>query len=48
VRYMVVERFIHGRPPALFDEWIARWKDLAAFEIVPVVGSADAGKRLTT
>lgn len=29
---------------ALLDEWIARWDDLAAFEIVPVRTSADAAR----
>ena len=28
--------------PSLFEEWIARWADLAEFEVVPVVGSAEA------
>jgi len=28
--------------PALFDVWTAAWADLADFEIVPVVASADA------
>ena len=28
--------------PALFDVWTAAWADLAGFEIVPVVASADA------
>jgi hypothetical protein len=28
--------------PALFDEWIARWSDLGEFEVVPVIGSAEA------
>jgi len=27
---------------ALFDKWIANWRDLADFEIVPVLTSADA------
>ena len=84
MRYMVVERFLHGpRPvyeraagqgrmlpsgleyvdswvderldrcfqlmetddPSLFDRWIASWRDLAEFEIVPVVSSAEASAR---
>jgi hypothetical protein len=28
--------------PALFDEWIAAWADLAEFEVVPVIDSAAA------
>jgi hypothetical protein len=29
-----------------FDAWIARWSDLADFEIVPVIGSAEAAARV--
>jgi len=28
--------------PKLLDEWIARWADLADFEVVPVITSAEA------
>jgi len=28
--------------PKLFDEWIENWKDLADFEVFPVVTSAEA------
>jgi hypothetical protein len=31
--------------PALFEEWTAAWSDLAEFEIVPVVDSAEAAWR---
>ena len=31
--------------PALFDVWIAGWSDLAEFEVVPVIGSAEAAER---
>jgi hypothetical protein len=31
--------------PSLFDAWTAEWADLADFEIVPVIGSADAAAR---
>lgn len=31
--------------PALLETWIAEWSDLAAFEIVPVIGSAEAAAR---
>jgi hypothetical protein len=30
---------------ALLDEWIARWHDLASFEVVPVIASHDAARR---
>jgi Protein of unknown function (DUF3303) len=32
--------------PTLFDEWTARWSDLAEFEVVPVVSSAEARERV--
>jgi hypothetical protein len=32
--------------PGLFDEWIAQWADLAEFEVVPVIGSAEAASRM--
>ncbi len=31
--------------PVLFAQWTARWDDLARFEIVPVVASAEASAR---
>ena len=31
--------------PILLDEWAANWSDLVEFEIVPVIGSADAAAR---
>jgi hypothetical protein len=31
--------------PALFAAWTAEWDDLARFEIVPVLASADAAAR---
>ena len=32
--------------PGLFDEWTTRWSDLAEFEVVPVLSSAEAGERV--
>jgi hypothetical protein len=32
--------------PALLDDWTARWGDLAEFEVVPVIGSAEAAGRV--
>jgi Protein of unknown function (DUF3303) len=32
--------------PALFDEWVAAWSDLATFEIHPVIDSAQAAARV--
>jgi len=31
--------------PSLFDAWIACWDDLTAFEVVPVLSSAEAAAR---
>jgi hypothetical protein len=31
--------------PALFERWTAQWDDLGDFEIVPVLGSAEAAER---
>ena len=31
--------------PSLFDQWISRWDDLADFEVVAVVASAEAASR---
>jgi uncharacterized protein DUF3303 len=31
--------------PALFDEWIVNWSDLGEFEVVAVIGSAEASAR---
>jgi hypothetical protein len=30
---------------SLFEAWTARWDDLVQFEIVPVIGSAEAAAR---
>ena len=32
--------------PSLFEPWFAAWGDLVKFEIVPVIGSADAAARV--
>jgi hypothetical protein len=31
--------------PRLLDQWMAAWADLVAFEVVPVISSADAAVR---
>jgi hypothetical protein len=31
--------------PSLFDEWIANWRDIGEFEVVPVIDSAEAARR---
>ncbi len=32
--------------PALFDAWRSRWQDLCEFEIVAVITSAEAARRV--
>ncbi len=32
----------------LFDEWMAKWSDLADFEIIPVMSSNEAGEKIAT
>lgn len=32
--------------PALFDHWFSHWSDLGAIEVVPVITSAEASKRV--
>ena len=32
--------------PKLLDEWIASWRDLAEFEVYPVISSKEAAERV--
>ena len=32
--------------PGLFDVWLANWRDLGEFEVVPVITSAEAAARV--
>jgi hypothetical protein len=32
--------------PALLEQWMARWRDLTDFEVVPVITSQDAAARV--
>ena len=34
--------------PSLLRRWTAEWSDLVSFEIVPLIGSAEAAARATT
>jgi hypothetical protein len=34
--------------PSLFDQWIANWSDLVEFDIVPVIGSVEAARRVVS
>ncbi len=38
-------QLMETRDPGLFEEWTAKWADLAEFEVVPVIGSAEAAVR---
>jgi hypothetical protein len=31
--------------PSLLDRWMTRWSDLVSFEVVPLIGSAEAARR---
>lgn len=31
---------------AALDQWIAHWNDLVEFEVIPVISSADAARRV--
>ena len=33
--------------PKLLDEWIARWNDLAEFEVYPVISSQEAAEKVS-
>jgi hypothetical protein len=39
-------QLMETRDPSLFDKWIANWRDLARFEIIPVISSAEAARRV--
>jgi hypothetical protein len=41
-------QLVETEDPSLFDEWIANWSDLVEFEIVPVIGSAEAACRVVS
>ncbi|HVP30326.1 MAG TPA: DUF3303 family protein [Myxococcota bacterium] len=32
--------------PSLFDVWLGHWRDLGEFEVLPVIGSAEAAARV--
>ena len=32
--------------PALFDVWAEQWSDIGSFEVLPVIGSAEAAARV--
>ena len=34
--------------PALLEQWVAQWRDLADFEVHPVISSAEAAQRVAT
>ena len=40
-------QLMETKDPSLFDAWIANWSDLVAFEIIPVISSAEAEGALT-
>jgi hypothetical protein len=32
--------------PSLFDVWLANWRDLGSFEVIPVITSSEAASRV--
>jgi hypothetical protein len=38
-------QLMEAAEPGAFDAWVAAWRDLVQFEIVPVIGSAEAAGR---
>ncbi len=38
-------QLVDADDPALLEQWISRWSDLATFEVVPVIDSAEAAAR---
>jgi hypothetical protein len=39
-------QLMDGDSASAFDTWVAAWDDLVAFEIVPVIDSAEAAARV--
>jgi hypothetical protein len=39
-------QLMEAEDASLLDEWIAQWRDLADFEVIPVIDSAEAARRL--
>ena len=39
-------QLMEAEDPSLFEQWLARWSDLVAFEVVPVISSAEAAGRV--
>ncbi len=35
-------QLMEAQHPALIDEWISQWDDLADFEVIPIISSAAA------
>jgi len=39
-------QLMESRTKELLNNWIERWKDLADFEVIPVISSAEAKKKV--
>jgi len=44
LRYCV--QVMETENPALLEQWVAQWRDLAGFEVHPVISSAEAAQRV--
>lgn len=40
-------QLMEANDPALLDEWISNWNDVADFEIYPVISSSEAAERVS-
>ncbi|MEU0565997.1 DUF3303 family protein [Nonomuraea sp. NPDC005983] len=41
-------QLMEAEDPALLDTWIERWRDLIAFQVVPVTTSAEVARRISS
>lgn len=40
-------QLMEANDPAVLDEWISNWNDVADFEIYPVISSSEAAERVS-
>lgn len=39
-------QLMEAEDASVLDRWIAQWRDLAEFEVIPVIDSAEAARRV--
>jgi Domain of unknown function (DUF3303) len=47
LEYLRCFQLMRSDDGALFDAWIAKWSDLARFEVIPVRTSAEAAREIS-